>query len=158
MATGPTHGEAITTRPLLQQGVARETTHANRTQLTITSVHANGTIDEHRIYYYLHNGVYKLRQGMSKTHDFWFEFGKPKAAAAVSSQQRVRMAVASPGWHRQTKVFGEISVPRPSKVLRQYDDVFAQTFAGYLRDRSKVTPTCTDCAPSSTETSRSPNG
>jgi len=40
MATGPTHGEAITTRPLLQQGVARETTHANRTQLTIASVHA----------------------------------------------------------------------------------------------------------------------
>ena len=40
MATGPTHGEAITTRPLLQQGVARETTHANRIQLTIASVHA----------------------------------------------------------------------------------------------------------------------
>jgi hypothetical protein len=40
MATGPTHGEAITTRPLLQQGVARETTHANRTHLTIASVHA----------------------------------------------------------------------------------------------------------------------
>ncbi len=40
MATGPTHGEAITTRPLLQQGVARETTHANRIYLTIASVHA----------------------------------------------------------------------------------------------------------------------
>lgn len=40
MATGPTHGEAITTRPLLQQGVARETTHANRIHLTIASVHA----------------------------------------------------------------------------------------------------------------------
>jgi hypothetical protein len=40
MATGPTHGEAITTRPLLQQGVARRTTHANRIQLTIASVHA----------------------------------------------------------------------------------------------------------------------
>ena len=40
MATGPTHGEAITTRPLLQQGVARQTTHANRIHLTVASVHA----------------------------------------------------------------------------------------------------------------------
>ncbi|MCZ2080399.1 MAG: hypothetical protein LC130_35985 [Bryobacterales bacterium] len=96
---------------------------------------ANGTIDEHRIYYYLHNGVYKLRQGMSKTHDFWLEFGKPKASSTVKNEQRVRMAVASPGWYEQSKVFGEMSVPRPSKVLRQYDDVFTQTFAGYLRDR-----------------------
>ncbi len=40
MATGPGHGEAITTRPLLLHGVARETTHANRTHLTIASVHA----------------------------------------------------------------------------------------------------------------------
>lgn len=40
MATGPTHGEAITTRPLLQHGVARETTHANRIHLTIASMHA----------------------------------------------------------------------------------------------------------------------
>ncbi|MCZ2146324.1 MAG: hypothetical protein LC126_00945 [Bryobacterales bacterium] len=96
---------------------------------------ANGTIDEHRIYYYLHNGVYKLRQGMSKTQDFWFEFGKPKVRAAVSDEQRVRMAAASPDWYEKTGVFGELSAPGPSKVVRQYDDVFTQTFAGYLRDR-----------------------
>lgn len=40
MATGPRHGEAITTRPELQQGVARQTTHANQTRMTITSMHA----------------------------------------------------------------------------------------------------------------------
>jgi len=40
MATGPRHGEAITTRPMLQQGVARQTRHANQTRLTIGSVHA----------------------------------------------------------------------------------------------------------------------
>lgn len=40
MATGPRHGEAITTRPMLQQGVARQTRHANQTRLTIGSMHA----------------------------------------------------------------------------------------------------------------------
>ncbi len=39
MGTGSKHGEAITTRPLFQHGVARRTRHANQTQLSITSQH-----------------------------------------------------------------------------------------------------------------------
>ena len=34
------HTEAVTSRPLLLNGVARQTTHSNQTTLTITSVHA----------------------------------------------------------------------------------------------------------------------
>jgi len=40
MATGGKHGEAITTRPLLQHGVARRTRHANQERISIGSVHA----------------------------------------------------------------------------------------------------------------------
>ena len=39
MATGSKHGEAITTRPLFQHGVARRTRHANQTQLSLSSQH-----------------------------------------------------------------------------------------------------------------------
>ncbi len=39
MATGGKHGEAITTRPLLQHGVARRTSHANQARIAIGSVH-----------------------------------------------------------------------------------------------------------------------
>lgn len=39
--TGARHGEAVTTRPMMQ-GVAKQTTHGNQRQLTITSVHARG--------------------------------------------------------------------------------------------------------------------
>ena len=39
MGTGETHGEAITTRPLLQQAVVRRTKHANQTRLNISSLH-----------------------------------------------------------------------------------------------------------------------
>jgi hypothetical protein len=34
------HTEAITSRPLLLKGIARQTTHSNQTMLTITSMHA----------------------------------------------------------------------------------------------------------------------
>ena len=34
------HGEAITTRPLFQQAIARRTRHANQTRLYISSIHA----------------------------------------------------------------------------------------------------------------------
>jgi hypothetical protein len=35
------HTEAMTSRPLLLNGVARQTTHANQATLTITSMHAH---------------------------------------------------------------------------------------------------------------------
>lgn len=95
---------------------------------------ADNTIDEHRIYYYLKNGKYKLRQGVSKTHDVWLEFGGNQPAA-VRNEQQVRMAAATPDWYQQTKAFGEISVPRPSKVLQLYDNSFNQTFNGYVHGR-----------------------
>lgn len=40
MATGPRHGEATTTRPALQHGVARVSRHANQVRLWIGSLHA----------------------------------------------------------------------------------------------------------------------
>ena len=40
MGTGASHGEALTTRPLFQQAVARRTRHAKQTKLSISSIHA----------------------------------------------------------------------------------------------------------------------
>lgn len=40
MGTGAKHGEAITTRALFQQAIAKRTTHANQTRLSISSLHA----------------------------------------------------------------------------------------------------------------------
>jgi hypothetical protein len=38
------HTEAITSRPLLLNGAARQTTHSNQTTLTITSIHAQAAV------------------------------------------------------------------------------------------------------------------
>lgn len=40
IASGDKHGEAITTRPLFMQGIARHTRHAQQNHLTISSLHA----------------------------------------------------------------------------------------------------------------------
>jgi hypothetical protein len=40
IASGDKHGEAITTRPMFLQGIARQTEHAKQTHLTISSLHA----------------------------------------------------------------------------------------------------------------------
>jgi hypothetical protein len=43
------HTEAITSRPLLLNGVARQTTHSNQTMLTITSMHAQAPAVRHAL-------------------------------------------------------------------------------------------------------------
>jgi len=40
IGSGDKHGEAITTRPLLMHGIARQTTHAQQRQLSVSSLHA----------------------------------------------------------------------------------------------------------------------
>ena len=40
IASGKKHGEAITTRPLFQQGIARYTRHAQQNHLSLSSLHA----------------------------------------------------------------------------------------------------------------------
>jgi hypothetical protein len=44
-------------------------------------------------------------------------------------------AVAPAEWYQASKVLGELSVPKPSRLLKQYDRAFAESFAGYLGDR-----------------------
>lgn len=59
MATGSKHGEAITTRPLFQHGVARRTRHANQTQMSISSQHGKA-----KKIAYLLNGISAWIQGL----------------------------------------------------------------------------------------------
>ncbi len=90
---------------------------------------AKGTVDEHRLYYYLQNGGYKLRQGVSKTHDLWLGFG---AGDPPLSPLR---AVAAPEWYAASKAFGELAPRKSSGVLATYDEAFERSFAAYMENR-----------------------
>ncbi|HSB15320.1 MAG TPA: hypothetical protein VLE22_12745 [Bryobacteraceae bacterium] len=94
---------------------------------------AKGTMDEHRLYYYLQGGVYKFRQGVSKTHDLWLSFGR--AAEAQAPPTSPLRTVAPAAWYEAGKAFGEISVPKQNGILARYDEAFARSFDGYLGNR-----------------------
>jgi hypothetical protein len=97
---------------------------------------ANGTVDEHRLYYYLHNGVYKLHQGVTRTHDLWLEFGKGVPRPSVLRSHREPLVATAPAaWYAGSLAFGEVAVPRPGGILAAYDAAFDHAFAEFQRNR-----------------------
>ena len=100
---------------------------------------AKGTVDEHRLFYWFENlpdgkaGGYKLRQGVSKTHEVWVNVD---GAAAAPAHDRPLMAVCPPQWYRYSKVFGDFAVADANRpVVRDYDAKVEATLVEYLRNR-----------------------
>jgi len=97
---------------------------------------AKGTMDEHRIYFYLQNGGYKLRQGVSKTHDLWLDFEPAGAPPSPLRGQRWPLfATAPPAWYAASRALGELALPKPAGVIAQYDVAVARSFDAYLQNR-----------------------
>jgi len=92
---------------------------------------AKGTVDEHRLFFWFDNGGYKLRQGMSKTHEVWVA-----TDGSTPQLDRPLFAAASPEWYAATKALGEFAVRNPDKpLIHQYDTQVRKAFEGYLRNR-----------------------
>jgi hypothetical protein len=100
---------------------------------------ANGTVDEHRLYYYLQEGLYRFRQGMSQTQDIWLEAApdNPAYKAAARTQREPLLALAPPQWYADTKAFGELAGPSAAGLLADYDRAFANCFEEYWKDRER---------------------
>lgn len=98
---------------------------------------AKGTVDEHRLYFYLQNGLYRFRQGMSQTQDIWVELGRvgESKPAAIRSQRAPLLAVAPADCYAASKAFGALAPSGTSGLLARYDSAFAGAFAEYLNDR-----------------------
>jgi hypothetical protein len=100
---------------------------------------AKGTVDEHRLYYYLQDGLYRFRQGMSQTQDIWLEAAPESDGrhAAICTQREPLQALAPPRWYADTKALGELAEPGTTGILGQYDRAFALSFAEYWKDRDR---------------------
>jgi hypothetical protein len=96
---------------------------------------ANGTLDAHRLYYYLQDGVYKFRQGLTKTHDIWLDFGS--RPSLLQSHRAPLVALAPPEQYTGSKVFGDLAPPQPAGIVSLYDAAFARSFDAYLTNREK---------------------
>jgi hypothetical protein len=90
---------------------------------------ARGTVDEHRLYYYLRDGRYRFRQGASKTHEFWIGVGEDSPPTSVS------MAAAPAEWYARSGALGHLALPSAGERVVRYDAAFARAFQEYLRAR-----------------------
>jgi hypothetical protein len=86
-----------------------------------------------KLYYYLQNGVYKLRQGVAKTHELYVIAAKPEDIP-LEALQNPLAACADPEWTRSTGAWGNMPVG-DSFWATVYDEAMDRGFAGYLKDR-----------------------
>lgn len=98
---------------------------------------AKGSMDEHRLFYWfqaLENaGGYKLRQGVSKTHEVWIGLD-----GAAPQHDRPLMAACPPSWYANSKVFGDFAIADAKReVVKEYDAKVAATLEGYLQNRER---------------------
>lgn len=94
--------------------------------------------DLHKLYFWFDPagaggsyGGYKLRQGMTKTHEVWLSLD-----GSTPPHDRPLFAAATPRWYADSGAFGPLSVANPQRpVVADYDKKVAATLDAYLANR-----------------------
>ena len=94
-----------------------------------------GTVDEHRLFFFHQEGGYKLRQGVSKTHDLWLAVGA--GSQQVDPPLTPLRALLPADWYARSKALGELAPVSATGILADYDAAFSASFANYLAMREK---------------------
>ena len=84
--------------------------------------------EEYRLYFYLRDGAYRFREGMSKTHTIYVGEGVGDGVSPL-------MAQASVEWNCASGAFGEIT-PGTNDRFRDYEKRMEDVFGEYLDDRA----------------------
>ena len=91
----------------------------------------------HHLYYYLLGGVYKLKQGVSKTHEMLLSFDPPQAREAVAALfQRPLLATAPPEWYCASKAFYDVA-PRNPEKFKLYEEAIDKNLKSYAAARER---------------------
>jgi hypothetical protein len=89
--------------------------------------------DWHKLYFWFDAGGYKLRQGMTKTHEVWL--GLDGSAPPL---EQPLFAAAPPKWYADSGAFGELTVADPKRaVVSDYDKKVTETLDAYLKNRER---------------------
>jgi hypothetical protein len=96
---------------------------------------AKGTVDEHRLFFWFDPlpdaGGYKLRQGMTKTHEVWIGLD-----GSTPQLDRPLFAKCTPQWYADSGAFGPLTVAAADRpVVKDYDAKVAATLDSYLKNR-----------------------
>ena len=95
-------------------------------------------VDEDKLYYYLLKGRYKLKCGVSKTHELLYCFHRAAQArdaeAQVAALNNPIIAVAPPKWYCDSMVFGEIT-PATEGEFAEYEAMVKRIATSFHRNR-----------------------
>jgi len=102
---------------------------------------AKGKTEEHKLFYWFdaastggQSGGYKMRQGMTKTHEIWLG-----GDGLTPPLDRPLFAAAPPRWYADSGAFGEIAVADAGRaIIGEYDKKVTETLERYLENRERV--------------------
>jgi len=91
----------------------------------------------HQLYYYLLGGRYRLKRGMSKTHEMLLCFEPDDRRSQVCELfQRPLLATAEPKWYCDSKAFYDVA-PRDTERFKLYEEAIDKNLAAYADRRER---------------------
>ena len=89
---------------------------------------------EDKLYYYLQDGAYRLKQGVSRTHELVYRFHAAGAPDAPPQLQEPLRARAPAAWYCDSKAFGDLAAADAGK-FPEYERYAENCLANYLETR-----------------------
>jgi len=85
----------------------------------------------HHLYYYLLDGVYRLKRGMAKTHELLLCFEpKDQASRSCALFQRPLLATAPAEWYCRSRAFYDVA-PRDTARFKLYEEAIDKNLKAY---------------------------
>ena len=91
----------------------------------------------HHLYYHLRDGVHRLKQGMSKTHEIFVCFEpREKSRQLCALFQRPLLATAPPEWYCKSGAFYDVH-PRDTERFPLYEQAIDRNVKAYVERRER---------------------
>ena len=91
----------------------------------------------HQLYYYLLGGRYRLKRGVSKTHELLVCFESAEVRSRICELfQRPLLGCAAPAWYCDSKAFYDVA-PRDTERFPLYEEAIDKNLAAYTLRRQR---------------------
>lgn len=97
-----------------------------------------GTVEEYRSVYYLMDGTYKLRAGVSFTTEIALDVSGADGARLADYVNHQPVLIAEPEYYRITKAFGDIGIGNEFPLIQEYNAKTASSFEHYINERDTL--------------------
>jgi len=107
--------------------------------------YTNRVEPEYRLYYYLKDGVYKLKSGVTKRQEFWILPSEAVSGLSQGEFSGSALATAPPEWYVASGAMGRFVpavehtdlIGEAAELVRTYDEAIEKGLEGYLANREQ---------------------